>query len=123
MASAIYSAIKGIRVDNRLAMTGELSIHGRVKPVGGIVAKVEAAQASGSQPGVDPQENMQAMFSGMDGIQVIPVRGIDEVLQALPMQAGEEQQGAVSASVLNRDSFSDHLRIIRNRPAVMDKIE
>lgn len=100
MASAIYSAIKGIRVDNRLAMTGELSIHGRVKPVGGIVAKVEAAKQAGANRVLIPEENMQAMFSGMDGIQVIPVRGIDEVLQALPMQAGEEQQGAVSASVL-----------------------
>ena len=76
MASAIYSAIKGIRVDNRLAMTGELSIHGRVKPVGGIVAKVEAAKQAGANRVLIPEENMQAMFSGMDGIQVIPVRGL-----------------------------------------------
>ena len=49
MATAIYSAIKQIPVDNKLAMTGEISIHGRVKPVGGIVAKVEAAIQAGAR--------------------------------------------------------------------------
>ncbi|QKI83699.1 ATP-dependent protease LonB [Kroppenstedtia eburnea] len=101
MASAIYSAIRGIRVDNRLAMTGELSIHGKVKPVGGIVAKVEAAKQAGANRVLIPEENMQAMFSGMDGIQVIPVRGIEEVLRALPVEAAmEQQQGTVSASTV-----------------------
>ncbi|MFD1426403.1 Lon-like ATP-dependent protease [Kroppenstedtia sanguinis] len=101
MASAIYSAIRGIRVDNRLAMTGELSIHGKVRPVGGIVTKVEAAKEAGAKRVLIPEENMQALFSEMDGIQVIPVREIEEVLQALPTEATEEeQQGTMSASTV-----------------------
>jgi Lon-like ATP-dependent protease len=47
VATAVYSAIMGLPVDNRVAMTGEVSIRGLIKPVGGIVAKVEAARQAG----------------------------------------------------------------------------
>ncbi|PTX59358.1 Lon-like ATP-dependent protease [Melghirimyces profundicolus] len=101
MASAIYSAIKGIKVDNRLAMTGELSIHGRVKPVGGIVAKVEAAIQAGATRVLIPEENMQTIFSEMEGIRVIPVRHMDEVFKLFPLEAAEEQQeSAVTAATV-----------------------
>lgn len=80
MATAIYSAIKGISVDHKLAMTGELSIHGKVKPVGGVVAKVEAAKQAGANRVLIPAENMQALFESWEGIQIIPVRTVEEVL-------------------------------------------
>lgn len=81
MATAIYSAIKGIPVDNCLAMTGELSIHGNVKPVGGIIAKVEAARQAGATCVIIPAENMQTIFCNMEGMKVIPVQRWEEVLQ------------------------------------------
>jgi len=80
IAAAIVSAIRGIPVDNRLAMTGELSIHGRVKPVGGVVAKVDAARQAGASRVIIPEENMQSLFGQMEGIEVIPVRRLEEVL-------------------------------------------
>lgn len=80
IAAAIVSAIRGIPVDNRLAMTGELSIHGRVKPVGGVVAKVDAARQAGASRVIIPEENMQSLFGKMEGIEVIPVRRLEEVL-------------------------------------------
>lgn len=80
MAVAIYSAIKGIPVDNQLAMTGELSIHGYVKPVGGIVAKVEAAKLAGAKRVLIPKENMQAILKRIDGVEIIPVDRIETVL-------------------------------------------
>ncbi|MBT9157930.1 MAG: Lon protease 2 [Firmicutes bacterium] len=43
MAVGIYSAVKKIPVDNFVAMTGELSVRGVVKAVGGVAAKLEAA--------------------------------------------------------------------------------
>ncbi|SMO36825.1 ATP-dependent protease LonB [Melghirimyces algeriensis] len=92
VASAIYSAIKGIKVDNRLAMTGELSIHGKVKPVGGVVSKVEAAKRAGANRVLIPEENMQTIFSEMEGIEVIPVRDLDAVLRLIPLDASEEDQ-------------------------------
>lgn len=49
MAVAIYSALTGIPVDNNVAMTGEISIRGQIKPVGGVAAKIEAAQAAGAK--------------------------------------------------------------------------
>lgn len=90
MATAIYSAIKRIPVDNRLAMTGEVSIHGKVKPIGGVVAKVEAAKQAGAKRVIIPRENWQAIFSSIEGVKVIPVDTIQEVLE-LAVKVEEEE--------------------------------
>lgn len=81
MACAIYSAIRGIPIDHRVAMTGELSIHGRVKPIGGVIAKIEAAQLAGCTRVIIPQENYQAILKEITGIEVIPVSRLEEVFQ------------------------------------------
>ena len=60
---AILSAIRNMPVDNSLALTGELSIRGKVKPVGGVAAKVEAARLAGITRVLIPKENWQEMFS------------------------------------------------------------
>ncbi|AEI44999.1 ATP-dependent protease LonB [Paenibacillus mucilaginosus] len=80
MAVAITSAIRGVPVDNHLAMTGEISIHGRIKPVGGVIAKVEAAFQAGATKVIIPKENWQEIFAGLNGLQVIPVESIEEAL-------------------------------------------
>ncbi len=80
IAVAIYSAITGTPVDNTVAMTGELSIRGKVKPVGGIAAKVEAARLAGAEKVIIPQENWQTVFSEM-GITVVGVEKIEEVIE------------------------------------------
>lgn len=41
MAVALYSAISGRAIDNKIAMTGEVSIRGLVKKVGGVSAKIQ----------------------------------------------------------------------------------
>lgn len=90
IATAIYSAIKGIPIDHRLAMTGELSIHGNVKPVGGIIAKVKAAKQAGATRVIIPAANMQKIFSEMEGIEVIPIQRWEEVL-GLVFEVEKEQ--------------------------------
>ncbi|MBA4496284.1 ATP-dependent protease LonB [Paenactinomyces guangxiensis] len=97
MATAIYSAIKGIPVDHLLAMTGELSIHGHVKPVGGVIAKVEAAKHAGATRVIIPAENMQSIFKQIEGVEIIPVDRIETVLK-LAFEPTEEPKEAVSAT-------------------------
>ncbi|MFF2092030.1 ATP-dependent protease LonB [Paenibacillus sp. NPDC058174] len=79
MATAIASAIREIPIDNKLAMTGEVGIHGNVKPVGGVLAKVEAAFQAGANTVIIPRENWQAIFADLQGLKVIPVDRVDEV--------------------------------------------
>ncbi|GGD54455.1 ATP-dependent protease LonB [Paenibacillus nasutitermitis] len=81
MATAIASAIKCEPVDNKLAMTGEVGIHGDVKPVGGVLAKVEAAFQAGADTVIIPRENWQAIFADLQGLQIVPVGHIDEVFK------------------------------------------
>ncbi|CAH0119158.1 MULTISPECIES: ATP-dependent protease LonB [unclassified Paenibacillus] len=81
MATAIASAMTQLPVDNETAMTGEASIHGKVKPVGGIIAKVEAAFQSGATKVIIPKENWQEIFADLGDLQVIPVETIDEVFR------------------------------------------
>lgn len=81
IAAAVYSAITGKPVDNKIAMTGEVSIQGYVKPVGGIVAKVEAARVAGAKSVLIPKENWQEMFKGLPGIEVIPVEKLEEIIE------------------------------------------
>lgn len=81
MAVAIASAMTKQPVDNKLAMTGEVSIHGGVKPVGGVIAKVEAAFQSGAETVLIPKENWQAIFDGIEGVKVIPVDRMEDVFR------------------------------------------
>ncbi len=81
IATAIYSAITNSAVDNRVAMTGEVSIRGIVKPVGGILAKVEAARLAGASRVIIPKDNWQSVFNDTKGIRVIPVEHIEEVIE------------------------------------------
>ena len=80
MATGIYSAIYQIPVDHTMAMTGEISIHGEVKPIGGIYPKVRAASLAGAKKVIIPKENMQSMLKEFKDIEIIPVSHIRDVL-------------------------------------------
>lgn len=79
ITTAVYSAITGRMVDNEVAMTGEISIRGNVKPIGGVMAKIEAARKAGATKVIIPRGNYQESFKNME-IQVIPVDKIEEVI-------------------------------------------
>jgi Lon-like ATP-dependent protease len=82
IATALYSAIEELPVRTDIAFTGEISIRGKVKPVGGVVAKVEAARLAGIRKVIIPKDNYQELFKDMD-IEVIPVEEFSEVLQMI----------------------------------------
>ncbi len=94
VATAIYSALTGVPVDHRVAMTGELSIRGQVKPVGGIVAKIEAARWAGAQRILIPKENWQEIMREETGAEIIPVSNLAEVLR-LTLLLEEAEAGQV----------------------------
>ncbi len=116
MAVAIASAIKRIPVDNHLAMTGEISIHGKVKPVGGVIAKVEAAFQAGATRVIIPKENWQEVFAGLNGLEVIPVDSVEELLYhalgiesahlaAEPHSMPQETVSGASVTILHADAL------------------
>ncbi|HEY3426059.1 MAG TPA: ATP-dependent protease LonB [Negativicutes bacterium] len=105
VAVAIYSALHEIPVDNQVAMTGELSIRGLVRPVGGVSAKVAAAKQAGARRVLIPKENWQEMYRNMD-IEVIAIETIDEALQhallktkdVVHLEVGSSQSDVLAAA-------------------------
>ncbi|MGI6453203.1 MAG: ATP-dependent protease LonB [Syntrophomonadaceae bacterium] len=82
MATAVYSTLTGRLVDNLVAMTGEVSIHGKIKPVGGVINKIEAAKKAGLRRVIIPQDNWLSMFDDYKDIEVIPAENLGEVFDA-----------------------------------------
>lgn len=98
MATGIYSAIYKIPIDNKVAMTGEISIHGNVKPIGGIYPKVKAASKAGAKTVIIPMENMQSILNEIEGITIIPVTHLDEVFE-LALVKGYLKNSTIPSSI------------------------
>jgi ATP-dependent Lon protease len=81
MATGIYSAIYKIPMDHTVAMTGEISIHGNVKPIGGVFPKVKAAKKAGAKKVIIPKENVQTILNEITDIEIIPVTHLNEVFE------------------------------------------
>ncbi|WP_405153759.1 ATP-dependent protease LonB [Paenibacillus sp. FSL K6-0108] len=92
MATAITSAIQRRPIDHETAMTGEISIHGRVKPIGGVLAKVEAAFQAGAKTVIIPAENWQSIFENLDGLRVVPVDTVEDVFREVFDWVPNEEQ-------------------------------
>jgi Lon-like ATP-dependent protease len=104
IATAVYSAIKGIPVVNTIAMTGEISIRGLVKPVGGVPAKVDAAVEAGATAVIIPKENWQETFQYLENCKVIPVERLEDVLRFALVGGFDEDFAAYEAKTVHRSS-------------------
>ena len=80
MFLAVYSAFTETPVPNDIALTGEISIHGQVLPVGGVEEKLEAAKEAGAVCAFIPKENWKESFDKME-IKIIPVEDVQEILE------------------------------------------
>jgi ATP-dependent Lon protease len=84
MVTALVSALSGVPVRADVAMTGEITLRGRVLPIGGLKEKLLAALRGGISTVVIPEENRKDLAdipkNVTQGIKIIPVKWIDEVL-------------------------------------------
>lgn len=101
IATALYSAMTGKACDGRLALTGELSIRGYIKPVGGIVAKIEAAKQAGCTRVLIPRDNWQQSFTDNKGIEIIAIDRLQEAIdQAIQLVSIKATPAIVSTDLL-----------------------
>ena len=104
MAAAVYSAITQTELDGNIAITGEISIHGDVLPVGGVPEKVEAARRAGAKKVLIPHENYEGALDGMQ--EVVCVENLDDVLQQLMMIEAKEESTTLPIHALPTEVLS-----------------
>jgi ATP-dependent Lon protease len=84
MATAIVSVLTGIPIRRDIAMTGEITLRGRVLPIGGLKEKLLAALRGGVKTVLIPKDNEKDLAEIPDnvksGLEIIPVGTVDEVL-------------------------------------------
>ncbi len=101
MAVAACSALTGCPVNGSTALTGEVSVRGEVRAVGGVPSKVEAAKRAGLKRVLVPRENYLQRFDG-EGIEVVPIDTLEQALEMM-FARGEARvgvPGAVGAELL-----------------------
>lgn len=106
MATGVYSAVHHTYVNNEVAMTGEISIHGEVKPIGGVYAKIKAAKKAGAKKVIIPAENMQPFLYTIKGIEIIPVRKLKEVFELTFIQENMHRELDVHTTIDETDAQS-----------------
>jgi ATP-dependent Lon protease len=82
---ALYSALTKTPLPQDIAITGELSIQGKVRPVGGIVEKLYAARQAGMRAILVPKENVREIDRALAGIDVIPIASVEQAFRELSL--------------------------------------
>jgi len=114
MVTAIVSVMTGIPARKDVAMTGEITLRGRVLPIGGLKEKLLAAHRGGIKKVLIPEENAKDLAEIPDnvksGLEIIPVARMSEVLvHALvrlpePIEWSEAEQESAKPSVAEDDA-------------------
>ncbi len=109
MAIAVVSVMTGIPVRKDIAMTGEITLRGRVLPIGGLKEKLLAALRGGIKTVLIPEENVKDLADVPDsvknGMEIIPVARVDDVLrhaltrQPVPITWDEVAEEAAAAAI------------------------
>ena len=98
MATAIVSIMTGIPIRRDIAMTGEITLRGRILPIGGLKEKLLAALRGGLKKILIPEENAKDLVeipnTVKNALEIVPVSRMDEVLShALVRAAGADRLG------------------------------
>ena len=90
LTTSLASLVTGVAVPPSVAMTGEVSLQGDVKPIGGLPEKLMAAQRAGVKTVFIPEENVEDLrdvaAEVKDQLEIIPVRDTAEVLERLELK-------------------------------------
>jgi len=86
MVSAIASILSGYKIDNKVAMTGEVTLTGKVLPIGGLKEKLIAAYKAGVTKALIPMKNFERDLDDIpdevkNNVKVMGVSSVDEVLK------------------------------------------
>ena len=112
MATAIISVMTGVLVRKDVAMTGEITLRGRVLPIGGLKEKLLAALRGGIKTVIIPEENAKDLAEIPDNVknnlEIHPVSQMDDVLKIAlvePLQAIEwDEESAAEAAAISEKS-------------------
>lgn len=103
IATALVSALTGTRVKSNVAMTGEITLRGRVLPIGGLKEKLMAAYRSGITTAIIPAENVPDMDEVDEvvksAITVVPVSHFEQVLETALIKNGELKENGIEAII------------------------
>jgi ATP-dependent Lon protease len=80
---ALYSALTKTPLPQDVAITGEVSIQGKVRAVGGVVEKLYAARQAGMRAMLLPRENRSEVATSALGLELIPLASVDDAFAAL----------------------------------------
>ncbi len=90
ITAAILSALQNKPIRQDIAVTGEVSIQGRVKPVGGVFEKIYGAKQAGMKKVIVPGENSKDVPVDLKGIEVVLADNVDEALAHLFQHGGQQ---------------------------------
>jgi ATP-dependent Lon protease len=113
MATAIVSVLTGIPVHADVAMTGEITLRGRVLPIGGLKEKLLAALRGGLKKVLIPEENAKDLAEIPDnvksGLEIVPVSHVGEVLRHALVRMPEpiDWTEPVADASANKDAGED----------------
>jgi ATP-dependent Lon protease len=117
MCTALVSALTKVPVRSEVAMTGEITLRGRVLPIGGLKEKLLAAHRGGITTVIIPDENRKDLADIPDNItsslDIHPVRWIDEVLDIAlerplqPLPAKEDAEAASSTEAASHEEATE----------------
>lgn len=88
---ALYSAIEGIPLRQDVAITGELSIQGSVRAVGGIPEKIYGGRSIGVRKVLIPEENARELPSELWGVEIVSIKEIADAFPHILMKANPGQ--------------------------------
>lgn len=97
---AVYSAIHGIDVPERLCMTGEISVKGDIRAVGAVTEKIRAAVDAGASRIIIPASNMQDTFNKFPA-EIIPVSRVSEIIDILTEDARANSLSGTNGNIIS----------------------